>query len=115
MSILAVVVLLFLFMKNTNLSSTLKNVDIDGIKETLKSLGVENSFFDAVSNETVEKVLSGDIKALLPLLPTILSLFNKGNNASASSFNSSVTAEEFEPIKDIASESILSTLGSYFT
>ncbi len=115
MSYLLVFILIFTFMKNGSLSSVLNGVDIDGIKDTLKGLGVENSLLDSISSETVDKVLSGDFKALLPLIPTIIGLFNKNGDNFTSSESKNVVLEELNPIKDIANDKIINSFGSYFS
>ena len=61
---------------------------------------------------------NGSFKALLPLLPTLLKSFNNFNNGK--NYNSEETSSYYEeaqnltPIKDIANEKIMSTLGNYF-
>ncbi len=114
MSYLLVFILIFTFIKNGSLSSVLNSVDIDGIKDTLKGLGIENSLLDNVSSDTVNKVLSGDFKTLLPLIPSIIGLFNKNDNNYTSSESKNVVLEELNPIKDIANDKIINSFGSYF-
>jgi hypothetical protein len=113
MNFLPIIILLFLFFKKDSVSSILNGVNIDEIKETLKSLGIKNDLLNGVSNELVNEVLSGNFKAILPILPTLLSAF-KNNSTANFSDTSYETAEELNPIKDIAGEKITSTLGDYF-
>ena len=115
MSFLPIIILIFLFLRNGSLPSFLQNVNIDDLKETLKSFGIEHELLNCISNETIEKVTLGDFKALIPLLPTILSAFNKNNNTYSNDFtNQNEIYEELSPIKDIAGETITSTFGNYF-
>ncbi len=115
MSYLLVFILVFTLMKNGSLSSLLSGVDIDGIKDTLKGLGIENSLLDCFSTDTVNKVLSGDIKALIPLIPTIIGLFNKNDNSYTHSESNNAVFEELNPIKDFAGDKIINSFGSYFS
>ena len=114
MNFLPIIILLFLFLKKDALSGVLDNVNIEDIKETLKSFGIENDLLNNLSSDMINEVLSGNLKAILPMLPTILSAFN--NNKSTANFNDyqDTNGEELNPIKDIASEKISSTLGDYF-
>lgn len=114
MNFLPIIILLFLFMKKDSLQWVLSNINIDDIKETLKTFGIENDLLNGISSETISEVLSGNFKAILPLLPSILATFNKGGTFTSDGVNDCNVGEELSPIKDIASETITSTLGSYF-
>ena len=114
MSFLPIIILIFAFLKNGSLSNILQSVNIDDIKDTLKSYGIEHELLNFISKDTIDKISSGDIKALLPLLPTILSAFNKSNSYSSDFESNSEVYEELNPIKDIATESITSSFGNYF-
>lgn len=112
MNFLPIIILLFLFLKRDSVSGILNGVNIDEIKETLKTFGIENDILNGISNDTINDILSGNLNSIIPLLPTILSAFNNKPTNFNSEFNE--TAEELNPIKDIASEKITSTLGDYF-
>lgn len=114
MNFLPIIILLFLFMKKDSLQGVLSNINIDVIKETLKTFGIENDLLNGISSETISEVLSGNFKAILPLLPSILATINKGNTFTSDAVNDCNVGEELSPIKDIASGTITSTLGSYF-
>ncbi len=115
MSFLPIIILIFMFLRNGSLSSVLQSVNIDDIKDTLKSFGIEHELLNLLSKETLEKVSSGDLKALLPLLPTILSAFNKNSNTYSNEFTTqNQVYEDLNPIKDIAGEVVTSTFGNYF-
>ena len=102
------------FLKRDSVSTLLNGVNIDEIKETLKTFGIENDLLNGISNELVSDVLSGNFKAILPMLPAILGVFKNNSSANNFSENCYSTNEELNPIKDIASEKITSTLGDYF-
>ena len=116
MSFLPIIIAIFFLMKNnSSFSEILGNIDIDGIKNTLKELGIENTFLNNISSDTISSILSGDIKSLLPLLPSIISMFNRSSYSNSENQNTNYYKnEDLNPIKDIASEQIISTLGNYF-
>ena len=116
MSFLPIIIAIFFLIKNnSSLPEILGNIDIDSIKNTLKELGIENDFLNGINSDTISRLLSGDIKSLLPLLPSVLAMFNKSSFTSSSEINTDFyKSEDLSPIKDIASEQILSTLGNYF-
>jgi hypothetical protein len=113
MNFLPIIILLFLFFKRDSVSDILNGINIDEIKETLKSFGIENDLLNGVSNELINEVLSGNFKAILPILPSLLSAFKNNSNTNFSN-NTYEKVEELNPIKDIAGEKITSTLGDYF-
>ena len=115
MSFLPIIILLFTFLKNGSLSSVLQNVNIDELKDTLKSFGIESDILNFLSKETIDNIISGNYASLLPLLPTILSAFNKPTNTYSSEFTTQNDIyEDISPIKDIAGEVVTSTFGNYF-
>ncbi len=114
MNFLPIIILLFLYMKKDSLKGVFDSIDIDEIKETLKELGIKSEILDFLSNETINDITSGNFKAILPLIPTFLSLFNKDTKFTENTTTYYNSYEELSPIKDIASENITSTLGNYF-
>lgn len=101
-------------MKKDSLQGVLQNVNLEEIKETMKSFGIENELLNSLSSETINELLSGNFKVILPLIPTLLSTFNKGSFNNVKSTENYDVGEELSPIKDIAPETITSTLGNYF-
>jgi hypothetical protein len=122
MNFLPILLIIFLLYKNKNatLVELLNNVDIDGLSPLLEIFGVDKTILETISNKEFKDFISGNgsFKALLPLLPTLLKSFNNFNNGkNYTSEESSAYYEEAQnltPIKDIASEKIMSTLGNYF-
>ena len=93
----------------------MKSLDLNSLKSTLSVLGIDNGILDNINENTVDSVLSGDIKALLPLLPLFLKNFNLGGfNPPETKNNLEETVEDLSPITDIANVEIFSTLKNYF-
>ena len=107
MNYLPLILIGFLLMnKSGGLSGLLSNLDLESLAPLLSLTGLDENALEGI------KALStsgGDIKSLLPLL---VKTFNQpAKNPSPSQVE---TPNHLNPIKDIASAEIISTLGNYF-
>ncbi len=124
MSYMLIILVIFFIMKgnNNNLLDFIKNVDLSSILPYLEMLGIDKKVVETISSEDFQKVLSGsfDVKTLLPLVMPILQnfIFSK-QSATTQSYESekqaySTDIQGISPIKDVASDEVVSMFSDYF-
>ncbi len=121
MNYLIILLLGFLLLskKSPSVSNILNGIDLENISPVLETFGVNSDLLNAINSPQIKDYLSGNgnIKDLLPLLIPILKEFLNKKNSSFSGENVqdfTPKSEYLSPIKDIADESVLTTLGNYF-
>ena len=117
-----ILMLIFLMRKNPeSFYGILNSLDLESIAPILELFGIDKKIVEELSSTNFLNFINGNgsIKDLLPLLPMFLKYFNfnKPPSTFTDNFdkNTYVLNEELNPIKDIACESITSTLGNYFS
>ena len=106
MNYLPLILVAFLLMnKGESLSSILSNVNLESLAPLLSLTGLDEQVIESIKNLSAS---NGDIKSLLPIL---LKTFNQPRETSKPQ---TMESNYFNPIKDIASNEIISTLGNYF-
>lgn len=116
MSFLPIILtIVFLLNKNANFKDVLSGFDVESIAPLLSLFGVPESAAQTLKSEEFKNVLNGslDVKTILPLITNLISSFKTASTANTSE-NPLITPEYLNPIKDVASPEILSSLGSYF-
>ena len=116
MSFLPIILtIVFLLNKNANFKDVLSGFDVESISPLLSLFGVPESAAQTLKSEEFKNVLNGslDVKTILPLITNLISSFKTASpvNASETPLNA---PEYLNPIKDVASAEILSSLGNYF-
>lgn len=121
MNYLIILLLGFLLLskKSQNVSNILNGINLESISPVLETFGVNSDLLNAINSPQIKDYLSGNgnIKDLLPLLTPLLKDFLTKKNTSFSNENMqdfTAKSEYLSPIKDIADESVLTTLGNYF-
>lgn len=119
------IILMLAFMIRKNPSSfynILNSIDIESIAPILELFGIDKKIVEELSSTNFQNFINGNgsIKDFLPLIPIVLKYFNFNKNPSSQSFTDASKTdftlnEELNPIKDIANENIMSTLGNYFS
>lgn len=94
-----------------NFKELLSGVDLSSIAPLLTTFGINDSIVKLISSDEVKSLLNGnlDLKTLLPLVMNLASSFSPQQTESAQ-----VSPERLDPIKDVATSQIYSTLGNYF-
>ncbi len=114
-----ILILLYMMRKNPNLYNLLSSIDLESISPILELFNVDKKIVEELTSTNFQNFISGNgsFKDILPLLPILFKYFNKNTpaNSDLPSINYPTLNEELNPIKDIASEKILSTLGNYFS
>lgn len=121
MNYLIILLLGFLLLskKSQNVSNILNGINLESISPVLETFGVNSDLLNAINSPQIKDYLSGNgnIKDLLPLLTPLLKDFLTKKSSSFSGENVqdfTAKSEYLSPIKDIADESVLTTLGNYF-
>ena len=113
-----ILIVVYLLNNKGGLKDFLGGIDLESLSPILSLLGADNKAIELLSSPEIKQILSGnaDIKTLLPLITSFIGSMGKSGNADTptSSSENSFTAEYLNPIKDLASNEILSSLGNYF-
>ncbi len=112
-----ILIVLFLLNKNGGMNELLGGLDFKSISPLLSLFGVDEKAVDMLSSPELLDLFSGkgDIKALIPLLSSFVSTMKSTPSAEYEKPNESTfTPEYLNPIKDVASEEVYSTLSNYF-
>ena len=111
-----ILVVVFLLSKNKS-SGILSQIDLDSILPLLSLFGIDEKITSLISSEEIKNLISGngDIKSIMPLLLNILTSLKATPTFKEEVKSEPIIQNEYlNPIKDIASEEIISTLGNYF-
>ncbi len=112
-----ILIVLFLLNRNDKTAEFMKDFDFQSISPLLSLFGINQNLIEMISSPEVKNLLQGniDIKSLTPLLTTLLSSIKQNNqNDYKSEENPTFTAEYLNPIKEVASEEVFSSLNSFF-
>ncbi len=112
-----VLIVVYLLNNKGGLKDFLGGIDFESLSPILSLFGADNKTIELLSSPEIKQILSGnaDIKTLIPLISTFISSMNKvGESFDLKSQENQYTAEYLNPIKDVASDEILSSLGNYF-
>ena len=98
-------------LKGNSFNELFSGLDLNSLAPLLSTFGVDENLIKTLSGEEFKNLLNGnlDLKTLLPLVMNLSSGFSPRQTESAQ-----VTPERLEPIKDVATSQIYSTLGNYF-
>lgn len=112
-----ILIVIFLLGNKGNLKDFIGDFDFESISPLLSLFGVNENVLQTLSSLDIKNVLQGnaDIKSILPLIINLASNMNTQQNTNATFQDSfTPTPEALEPIKDLAPEQIISSLGNYF-
>ena len=103
--------------KTGNKLEFLNDIDFESLSPILSLFGVNENILKFLVSDEIKNVLSGnlELKNILPLITSLISSMPKNNDNNFDFNKENFTASEYlNPIKEIASPKILSTLGNYF-
>ena len=112
-----ILIILYLINSNGSIKDLLHGLDIKSIAPLLSLFGVNEKALDMLSAPEIIDLISGkgDIKALIPLVSSLISnLKSTPTHAFEKESEKAFSPEYLNPIKDVASEEIYSTLYNYF-
>lgn len=112
-----ILIIVFLLSKNGKGLSDLTGFDFESISPLLNLFGVSDDVLKMLTSNEIKNITSGnlDVKSIIPLVTTLLETFKSTNTKPfAETPNSTHTPEYLNPIKDVASDEILSSLGNFF-
>jgi hypothetical protein len=119
MSYLVIILAVMFFLsKNNQAKGLLSQIDLDSILPMLSLFGIDEKVTNLISSNEIKNLLNGngDIKSIMPIIFNILTSIKSKNDNYKPNENSVATYqnEYLNPIKDIANDEIISTLGNYF-
>ena len=112
-----ILIILYLLNSNGGIKELLGGLDIKSIAPLLSLFGVNEKAVDILSMPEITDLISGkgDFKALIPLLSSLVSSIKTAEpQTSKIQSENTFSPEYLNPIKDVASEEIYSTLYNYF-
>ena len=112
-----ILIILYLLNSNGGIKELLGGVDVKSIAPILSLFGVNEKALDMLSMPEIADLISGkgDIKSLIPLLTSLVSsIKSKPTQPVENIYEQSFSPEYLNPIKDLASEEVYSTLYNYF-
>ncbi len=112
-----ILIVLFLLNRNGGVKELLGGLDFKSISPLLSLFGMDEKTVDMLSSPELSDLFSGkgDIKSLIPLLSSFMSTMKSTPPTTNEKANeSSFSPEYLNPIKDVASEEVYSTLNNYF-
>lgn len=110
-----ILVVIFLLNRSGGVKEVFQNFDFQSISPLLSLFGVNDKIIETMQSPEMKNVLDGnlDIKTLMPLLTTLISSV-KENSPAPKTEEKRYEPEYLNPIKDVASEEVYSSLNSYF-
>ena len=110
-----ILVVIFLLNRSSGVKEVLQNFDFQSISPLLSLFGVNDKIIETMQSQEMKNALDGnlDIKTLMPLLTTLISSV-KQNATVEKNDEKRYEPEYLNPIKDVASEEVYSSLNSYF-
>ena len=120
LTFILLLILLFGGGRTAEIRNFLARVDFKSFAPVLKLMGVSDKTIEYLSSENFEKLMegNGDLKSALP---AFLSAFKKETPAATGEENGETEGDKpiknnyLDPIKDLAANEALSSLGAYFT
>ncbi len=112
-----ILIVVFLLSRNGKGLSGLKDFDFESIAPLLNLFGVNDNVLKLLTGDEMKNITSDnfDIKSVLPLVTSLLENFKSTNHKPfVNEQHFAPTPEYLNPIKDVASAEILSSLGNYF-
>ena len=112
-----ILIILYLLNSNGGIKELLGGLDIKSIAPLLSLFGVNEKALDMLSMPEITNLISGkgDIKTLIPLFSSLISSIKSSEPTYKETASESPLQPEFlNPIKDVASEEVYSTLYNYF-
>ena len=112
-----ILIVLFLLNRNDGMKELLGGLDFKSISPLLSLFGVDEKAVDMLSSPELSDLFNGkgDIKSLIPLLSSFVSTMkNTPSSTLQKPSESTFSPEYLNPIKDVASEEVYSTLNNYF-
>lgn len=112
-----ILIVVFLLNKNGKTLEMLKDFDFQSISPLLSLFGINEKAIEIISSPEIKNLFQGnvDIKSLTPLISTLISSMKQSTPENyKNEENPTFEAEYLNPIKDVASEQIYSSLNSYF-
>ena len=112
-----ILIILYLLNSNGGIKELLGGLDIKSIAPLLSLFGVNEKALDMLSMPEITDLISGkgDIKALIPLLSSLISSIKSTQPLNSETPSKTTYSPEYlNPIKDVAGEEIYSTLYNYF-
>ena len=112
-----ILIVLFLLNRNGKTAEFMKDFDFQSISPLLSLFGINQNLIEMISSPEIKNLLHGniDIKSLTPLLTTLISSMKQSTPENyEKEENSTYSAEYLNPIKEVASEEVFSSLNSYF-
>ena len=110
-----ILIVIFLLNRNSGVKEVLQNFDFQSISPLLSLFGVNDKVIETMQSPEMKNVINGniDIKTIMPLLTTLISSV-KETSTKESTQEKQYQHEYLNPIKDVASEEVFSTLSNYF-
>ena len=112
------IVLIVIFLLSRKNPSILDGFDFESVSPLLSLFGVSEEVLSLLKGDEIKNLASGnfDLKSILPLVTSLFShIKSEPSTPVESPPNFSDTPEYLNPIKDVASADIISSLGSYFS
>lgn len=112
-----ILIILYLLNSNGGIKELLGGLDVKSIAPLLSLFGVNEKALDMLSMPEITDLISGkgDIKALIPLVSSLVSNIKTAQPKMAEMQSQTTYSPEYlNPIKDVASKEIYSTLYNYF-
>lgn len=112
-----ILIVIFLLGNKGSLKDFIGDFDFESITPLLSLFGVNEKTVEALTSPDIKNILSGnaDLKSMLPIIINLVTELNKNTaKPSNNEFYNSPSPEALDPIKDLAPEQIISSLGNYF-
>ena len=115
MSYLPIILIVVFLLSNKNSIKDLP-FDLESITPLLSLFGISPEISNMLSSSAVKNAMSGnlDIKELLPLITSLMTNLKQSSPTPTPASTNAENSEFFDPIKSVADDKILSTLGNYF-
>ncbi len=116
MNYLPIILIVVFLLSNKNSNGNPLPFDLESVTPLLSLFGVSPEILNMLSSDAIKNILSGnaDINSLLPLITSFMSSFKQSQNEYTPQSQTPDNSEFFNPIKDLAEDRIISTLGNYF-
>ncbi len=116
MNYLPIILIVVFLLSNKNSNGNPLPFDLESITPLLSLFGVSPEISQMLSSDAIKNLLNGnaDINSLMPIITSFMSNLKQSSPAQTPQDNEPNNSEFFNPIKDLAEDKIISTLGSYF-
>ena len=113
-----ILIIVFLLNKNKGGLVFLKDFDFESLAPILSLFGIDENTLKLLTSNEIKDILNGnlDIKSLMPIIINLVTTLSKPSVSEPTNFTATTTPqpEYLNPIKDVATAQILTTLGNYF-